>query len=302
MNKNIFIAAALALSLVSCVSNKTVETASYRIPADTSPPVPMAIIGDAGLSGDDLNALEGSLSKEKVSSLILPGDNLYFGTYNLTWGMWKRRGFKFDVVALGNHHKGYQNEMNYFAMPGEFYSVVKNGARFIVLNSDNENNLDEQFDWLQTEIHKAKENLIFLVYHHPTFSSGSDDSWTQKEHFQKRMREFFKSNGQKISAVLLGHAHISAAMNFGSIPAIVSGSGREVLKAKRVSYFEDNMQIQTVFLAPRTQHWAKLEISADAKLATIHFVRVADQYMSCTIHIGHGAMTLDQSCAANSAQ
>ena len=258
----------------------------------------MAIIGDAGLTGPDLDHLRDSIQAEKINSLILTGDNLYFGSYAWTWDNWKRSGFKFDVVTIGNHHKGYENEIKYFGMGGEYYSVIKNGARFIVLNSDNQSNLDAQFSWLQLELNKATESLIFLVYHHPTFSSGSDDNWKQREQFQLRMREVFKSGlAKKISAVLLGHAHISAIFNFGSIPAIVSGSGREVLKANAVYYTENEVQVKTRYLAPQAQHWAALKISDNAQEAQIQFIRVSDQLITCSAIISHGEITLEANCS-----
>ncbi len=264
--------------------------------ADVAKPFPMAIVGDAGLAGSDLDLLRDSIALHRVQSLILTGDNLYFGSYSGVWDQWKRNGFRFDVMAIGNHHKGYENEIKYFGAPGEFYSVVKNGARFIVLNSDNQANLEAQFTWLNTELTEAHEALIFLVYHHPTYSSGSDDHWDQKAQFQTKMREIFELHKNKISAVLLGHAHISSVMSFGSIPAIIAGAGREVLKATPVSKIEDGVQVQTMYLAPRIQHWVKLEISENANEAWFHFVRVSDQTYACTAHLFDNKIDLSPNC------
>jgi hypothetical protein len=256
----------------------------------------MAVIGDAGLAGGDLNRLRQSISNEGVKSLILPGDNLYFGTYQLTWTKWKTQGFHFDVVAIGNHNKSYQAEVSYFNMPGEFYSVVKNGARFIVLNSDNEATLDQQFSWLESELSVAHERLIFLVYHHPTYSVGSDDAWTQKKEFQLRMRPLLKLYDHKITALLLGHAHISALMDFGPTIGIVAGAGREALSANVVSYIENGEAIRTRYLAPAVQTWAKLEIADNAREAWVHFVRVSDNVKVCTAYLHNGYMELISGC------
>ncbi len=108
---------------------------------------PLAIMGDAGEAGADLNALKRSVMREGISSIIMPGDNLYSGTYASVWNDWKKSGLNFDIVAIGNHNDGYENEIAYFNMPAEYYSVKKDGARFIVLNSDNEENVAEQFAW-----------------------------------------------------------------------------------------------------------------------------------------------------------
>lgn len=259
----------------------------------------MAIMGDAGLTGPELNRLQNSIYAEKVTSLILPGDNLYLGRYTWTWNQWKRLGFKFDVVAIGNHHGGYHKEINYFEMPGEYYSTVKNGARFLVLNSDNQNNVAEQITWLRKQLAEANEKLIFLVFHHPSFDVGAEHSWRDKEAFQLQMRQIFKDYKTKISALLLGHEHISSFLMFGSLPVILAGAGREVLKSRPVSYEDQGFQIKTLYLAPMTQHWAQLEISENASEAWVHHIRVSDQYRSCSAFLKGGEITLAKNCAAN---
>ena len=256
----------------------------------------MAIMGDAGLVGPELSALSDSITTEGITSLILPGDNLYVGTYKGTWNQWKRSGFKFDVVAIGNHNGGYQKEINYFAMPGEYYSVEKNGARFLVLNSDNTQNVEQQFAWLEQEINQVKESLVFLVYHHPTFNSGTGHNWRVKENFQLHMRTFLKNHKKKITALLLGHEHISSFLSFGDIPAVVVGASCDTDKSSPVSYVEEGFEVNTRFLAPRTHHWAALEILDGAKEANIHFIRIHDQKKVCSAHFQSGRMELESNC------
>ncbi len=50
----------------------------------------MAIFGDAGRSGRQLDQLKTSLLREEVLSLVMPGDNLYSGSYSSVWDSWKR--------------------------------------------------------------------------------------------------------------------------------------------------------------------------------------------------------------------
>ncbi len=256
----------------------------------------MGIIGDAGLVSPQLTNLKESITAENITSLVLPGDNLYWGTYGGTWNQWKRAGFKFDVVAIGNHHGGYQKEMSYFGMPAEYYSTVKHGARFIVLNSDNAVTVDQQFEWLEYEIAQAKEKLVFLVYHHPTFDTGTKHSWRVKERFQLRMRPFLRAHKSKITAVLVGHEHIATFLTYSSIPVVVAGSGREANKATVVNYQEDGFDIKTKFLAPQTLHWAALEILDGAEDAWIHFIRVSDQRRVCSAYFKDGTMNLSRNC------
>lgn len=259
-------------------------------------PNKMAIMGDAGLIGPALDNLRVSILKENIRSLILPGDNLYFGRYDWTWDEWKKSGFNFDVVAIGNHNGGYQKEISYFKMPGEYFAVVKNNARFLVLNSDNQGNVDQQFSWLEAELTAAKEKLIFLVFHHPSFNTGGGHDWRGKEQFQRRMHQIYRDYAGKITAILVGHEHISTFVSFGGLPVVVAGSGREVKNAVPVSNEEEGFNIQTLYLAPKQQHWAELEISEDGSEAWVHFIRVADQHRSCSAFLKTGSIKLADNC------
>ncbi len=259
----------------------------------------IAIMGDAGRAGSSLNKLKASVAKEKITSIIMPGDNLYSGTYESVWDNWKKSGFKFDITAIGNHNSGYTKEVKYFGMPAEYYSVVKEGARFIVLNSDNSKNVTQQFVWLKKELAAATESLIFLVYHHPTFTISKSHLWVEKRSFQLQMREFLKINHSRITALLLGHDHMSEFMDFGPVPVVVAGSGREVRNEGPVSYTENGFKIETRYLAPQTAHWGLLEIQPGAKEAVIHFVRAADQKRSCSARFRNSDMILEGECRSS---
>ncbi len=256
----------------------------------------MAVMGDAGLAGSELNALKNSVITEKVTSIVMLGDNLYKGSYELVWDNWKQSGLSFDITAIGNHTNGYAQEVQYFNMPGEYYSKVKDGARFIVLNSDNTNTVSQQFSWLNQEIKQVTEKLVFLVYHHPTYSVTNKHSWTEKKEFQLQMREFLKKNSLRITALFLGHDHMSQFLMFGSVPVVIAGSGRESRNEAPVSFTENSVKIETKFMAPSQPHWGLLEISAGATEATVTFVRVADQKRSCTARFRNAEMLLEGEC------
>lgn len=256
----------------------------------------LAVMGDSGQASPELDKLKRSVAKEQIQSVVMPGDNLYAGTYEQVWNSWKSAGFNFDVTAIGNHNGGYPVEVKYFGMLGEYYSIVKNGARFIVLNSDNKKNVAEQFTFLSKEVLNAKEKLIFIVYHHPTFTVTTSHAWTEKKDFQLKMRDFLKQQGQKISALILGHDHITSFIEFGRVPVILAGSGREVRSAKAVSFPEDGFQIETKYLAPKVQHWVKMDISAAADEAVLNVIRVSDNAKVCTAQLRQNAMTLGTNC------
>lgn len=256
----------------------------------------IALMGDAGKAGTNLKNLKASVMKEKVTSIIMPGDNLYSGTYESVWDDWKKSGLKFDVVAIGNHNSGYAKEVKYFGMAGEFYSVVKQGARFIVLNSDNTANVTTQITWLKKQLAAATESLVFLVYHHPTFTISNSHFWGEKRAFQLQMREVLKQSHAKITALIIGHDHLSSFIDFGPVPVIVAGSGREVRNEGTVSFNEDGFKIETRYFAPKTQHWGLLEIQPGAKEALVHFVRVSDQKRVCSARFRNSDMILEGEC------
>src|SRR5262245_6409638 len=80
-----------------------------------------AVLGDAGVAENPrLEVIRNSLVSQGIKHLILAGDNLYFPdkyTYPMVWDRWMQTGFSFDLVAIGNHNAGYDQEMKYFKMP-----------------------------------------------------------------------------------------------------------------------------------------------------------------------------------------
>ncbi len=256
----------------------------------------MAVVGDAGKPGSEMDALKKSLLQAGQKVLIMPGDNLYKGSYESVWNSWKQDGFQFPIVAIGNHHDGYDQEVKYFGMPGEYYTKSSQGVRFFVLNSDNEDTVTEQFRWLESQFSKAQEKHIFLVYHHPTFTVTEDHNWEEKPLFQKKMRQFLKANGSRITALLLGHDHISTFVQFGPVVAMVAGSGRSTRSAEPVSYVEEGFQVKTLYLAPESQHWGLLHFESVSDKMRAGFYSIQQRKMTCVIELGKGRLRMASSC------
>ena len=256
----------------------------------------MAVVGDVGKPGDKMDALKVSLLQARQKVLIMPGDNLYKGSYESVWNSWKQAGFEFPIVAIGNHHDGYDKEMEFFGMPGEYYTKSSQGVRFFVLNSDNEENVSEQFRWLENQFRRAQEKHIFLVYHHPTFTVTEDHNWQERPEFQKKMRQFLKANGSRVTALLLGHDHISTFVQFGPVVAMIAGSGRTTRSAEPVSYVEDGFQVKTLYLAPESQHWGLLHFESASDKMRAGFFSIRQGRMACVIELGKGRLRMASSC------
>jgi len=234
-----------------------------------------AVIGDAGRITSGSKSVRNSILQAGVRTLVLPGDNLYSGTYENVWKSWS--DFDFSVVAIGNHNNGYQNEINFFDMPGEFYSKEYDGGlRFLVLNSDNTLNVDRQMKWLERELQK-EASITFLVWHHPSYNLGAH-SWDGKLKFQTAVRSLIRQYSSKISAVLLGHDHIAAFYCADNIPLILSGAVQETTQPVTRNYKAENgVNISTKWVFPQsTPTWVRLDVDTENKSVVVKYIRASD--------------------------
>jgi hypothetical protein len=211
--------------------------------------IEFGIIGDAGSWNENTKTIRDSMTALSTNrKLILPGDNLYglSNTYKKAWKPWRENQFTFDVVAIGNHTEGYKEEVAYFEMPGQYYAkAYGDTVRFLVLNSDNTKNVPLQLNWLERELARASEPLIFLVYHHPTYTISEDHSWDEKEQFQLGIRQIIERHRKKITGLLLGHDHIASILHFRDLPAIVSGSTQNPRTEKPIDNIQQNIHMKT---------------------------------------------------------
>jgi predicted phosphodiesterase len=246
------------------------------------------VIGDAGLWNSNSEGVQKSMIRSSVKNLILPGDNLYHSTYADVWGHWTQKGFSFDVVAIGNHTAGYPQEIAFFRMPAEFFSVVKGTSRFIVLNSDNKTNVPAQAAFLEAELTRATESSVFIVYHHPTYTLSRTHVWTEKSDFQLAVRAIFKRFRSKITALVVGHDHLALLAHFGDLPVILSGAVQEVRADTPRSGVQDGVQVTTNWFFDGSPYWAQLEIPATGRTVQVDFIRASDDQKSCSISIKTG--------------
>ncbi|MES2803664.1 MAG: hypothetical protein V4654_14325, partial [Bdellovibrionota bacterium] len=133
-----------------------------------------AVLGDAGRWNTNAQIVQTSILKYNTHRLIMPGDNLYSGTYEKVWAPWKSAGFTYDVIAIGNHTLGYAKEVKFFEMPGEFFSksYLNGDLQFLVLNSDNTANVNQQMTWFEQQLQNSTAKQVFVVYHHPSLTIG----------------------------------------------------------------------------------------------------------------------------------
>lgn len=255
------------------------------------------VMGDGGVWNESTYLIRKSMQMGKIKQLILPGDNLYRGTYHDVWSHW--RGFKIPIVAIGNHVDSYEKEMAYFSMPGEFYEVKPHpSVVFLVLNSDNEKTEKQQMNWLYARLKAAREKLVFLVYHHPSYTISTGHNWQEKESFQLKMRQIHKKFKSKIDAIFVGHDHMASLVMLDKLPMVVSGASWEWNKSPRVDYkASDGTRVRTAWMFKGGPHWVRLDIDTDSGDTWLNFVSAKPMAVVCSVLIKDGTIKGRENCS-----
>ncbi|WP_409478140.1 metallophosphoesterase family protein [Pseudobdellovibrio sp. HCB154] len=254
------------------------------------------IIGDAGRWNSNAQMLLASMAEFNVKKLIMPGDNLYEGTYEQQWGEWKNAGFSFDVIALGNHNETYQAEIKFFQMPGEYFSKTYafGEIQYLVLNSDNTSNVTKQMTWLKAQLKASTAKQIYLVYHHPTYKVGRYIPTEQKKNFQLKIRPLLKTYRHKITALIVGHEHITSLMHFDTLPVVISGCTQSPRDEVPLNNIQSGVRVRTAIHLDSEPFWV-MQVTPQDITATdaseFLFIRGRDSKVMCraTIKTGQSA-------------
>src|SRR5580700_1488499 len=136
-------------------------------------------------------ALVAAIDKENPAFISIGGDVVYLGENPQDWQVWDSetaiwREHKIPVYpAIGNHDlKGNLHTAlsNYFArfpelQDSRFYSVRLGNSLMLVLDSALDEVSGPQSDWLRSQLDhlSSSTDFVFLVFHHPPYTSSSDD-------------------------------------------------------------------------------------------------------------------------------
>ena len=260
-----------------------------------------AVVGDAGLWNSNSKMLLESIVKFDSKKMVMPGDNIYSGTYEKAWTPWINAGVTFDVVAIGNHHLGYAKEVKFFGMPAEFFakSYLNGDVLFLVLNSDNTKTVNEQMAWFENQLKDSTAKQIYAVYHHPSLTIG-EHKWTEKKAFQIKMRALLKTYRSKITAVIVGHDHVAALINFDSLPVIVSGSAQSPDKGSPVNNVQEGITVKSEIYLTAQPYWVQ-QVTSGGDVSEFNFIRAKDNRILCKAVIKTG-MRETHSCVKEIAQ
>ncbi len=249
------------------------------------------LLGDGGYWLPHTRTVRDSLLRAGLRKLVMPGDNLYvpLQRYEDVWSPWSSHGFEFTAVAIGNHHGGIEQEVRFFGMPGEYYSkLLEPGVRLLVLNSERQETAPEQARWLDSELEKATESFVFVMYHHPSLSVTPDHGWEERRRFQLQVRPLLFKHRAKITAVLNGHDHVAAAYSFNDLPVIVGGASMQARKPVARRDTQEGISVRTLWLFEEAPYWVAFEPNVESGLVTFRFVRATDDAESCRLTIRTG--------------
>ena len=252
--------------------------------------LPYGIVGDMGRWNANTQLIRDSMIRMNTKNLIMPGDNLYEKSqgYKDVWSPWTSNGFVFSYTAIGNHHSSYEDEVAFFKMPGEYFASVdkEKDIRFIILNSDNEENVQEQMKFLQEQLSASRNTFNFIMYHHPSFTVSDRHEWEERTKFQKSIRDIVKDNKNTISGLIWGHDHLAATFDFEGVPVFLSGSA-ENPRLGVVQPGNLGFQFQDVWLAtPGQPYWLKLEaVAGDRNGLVFKYIRARDDQVMCTMKL-----------------
>jgi 3',5'-cyclic AMP phosphodiesterase CpdA len=170
------------------------------------------------------------------------GDNLDdWKVYDQETAVWRERRIPV-YPALGNHdlHGDVNIALgNYFARfpklrQSRFYSVRVANDLVLILDSSLDELTGAQGEWLQDEFKHINPNtdFIFIVMHHPPYTSSSDDKTLGGGHSarpaEQRLGAYLEEQQKKLKArivVFAGHVHNYERHERGNVIYFVTGGG-----------------------------------------------------------------------------
>jgi Icc-related predicted phosphoesterase len=193
-------------------------------------------------------ALVEAIDQAKPAFVSIGGDIVYNGENVKDWEVWdaETTSWKQDKLqiypALGNHDlKGKEATAlaNYFARfpalkESRYYSVLMGKSVMLVLDSALDELTGPQGDWLKDQFNKVTgdTNFVFMVFHHPPYTSSSDDKALGGGHTaretEKALGKWLEDRQQHMRArivVFNGHVHNYERHEHNCVTYFVTGGG-----------------------------------------------------------------------------
>lgn len=247
------------------------------------------VLGDGGVWNQNTYKIRKAMMDGGIRDLVMPGDNLYdlTQTYDDAWGPWRSKGFKFPIVAVGNHYKTIEQELAYFGFAKTYYSKKVKGVHFIVMDSEQDHLAHEQSVWLVDQLEKVKpSDILLVVFHHPPVTISKRHHWHEKAVFHHAILPILLENKEKIDLVLVGHDHIAGMFKVNDLPFVVSGASMEIIPTKPVSYFDDerNLKVETRWhFNNKDPYWTRLDMGENE--IWVNFVNAKRNSVDCSVRL-----------------
>jgi len=245
--------------LVSGCSNvkSNAQTSTVELRLDLKSPFRFVAYGDTRFHDPTDNeaanppvrvALVDAIAKAKPAFVCFTGDIVYNGNDADDWKVWDHetsiwRESKIAVYpALGNHdlHGDEATALgNYFTRfpdlkNSRYYSVRAANSLIVVLDSALPELSGAQGQWLSDTLDHvpADVNFVFLMFHHPPYTSSSDEkshggghSARSPEQALAKMLEQRQSHAPFRLLVFSGHVHNYERHEHGGVTYFVTGGG-----------------------------------------------------------------------------
>ncbi len=244
--------------LTCCTKKSTVQSSSpVDLHLDVTTPFRFIVYGDTRFHDpkdtEAANppvrvALVSAIAEVNPSFLSFTGDIVYNGNDESDWKVWDSetsilREKKIKVYpALGNHDLHGDPTValaNFFQRFPElnnsrYYSVRAANTLVLVLDSALEELTGPQGQWLVDKLDRVPSDVdfVFLVFHHPPYTSSSDakkfgggHSARGPEQALAKMLEERQSHARFRMVVFNGHVHNYERHEHGGITYLVSGGG-----------------------------------------------------------------------------
>jgi 3',5'-cyclic AMP phosphodiesterase CpdA len=192
------------------------ETAAYvPFPAEDPPQWRLAVVGDIGDSGRQLEATAAAIgrigARDPFDALLLLGDNVYPSgdparlddVVFKPFGPILARGAAL-LAILGNHDVKAGHgpaQMAALGMPTRWWSVERNGVLLVGLDSNTPDE-PEQLAWLEHTLRANPARWKIVALHHPPYSAGYQGS---NRAARAAFSPLFERYG--VALVLSGHDH-----------------------------------------------------------------------------------------------
>jgi acid phosphatase type 7 len=210
----------------------------FHDPADTQPANPAV-----------RQALVAAIDKEKPAFVSIGGDVVYTGDNAKDWEVWDAETSAWHqhnikvYPALGNHDlKGDEKIAlrNYFArfpelQSSRYYSLSMGHSLMLVIDSALDEVSGPQGDWLHAQMEHLPADLdfVFFAFHHPPYTSSSDENKALGGGHSARTKEqglgaYLEERQKKTRArfiVFNGHVHNYERHEHGGVTYFVTGGG-----------------------------------------------------------------------------